>query len=96
VLAVATFEIVSVEVAAPEPGVIVAGEKLQLRALEMFPHESVMGLLSDPDCICAVTINVPALPDAIVTDAGDAPKDTLGVGGGGGGGGVVVAGHEGL
>ncbi len=91
----ATLEIVSVDVAVPEPGVIVAGEKAQLRALEMFPQESVMGLFRDPDCICAVTVKVPALPEAIVTDAGDAPKDKVGVGGGCAGG-VVVAAHEGL
>jgi hypothetical protein len=91
------FEIVNVEVAVPEPGVIVAGEKAQLRAVERFLQESVMGLLNDPDCACAVTVNVPDLPDEIVTDAGDALKAKVGVGGGGGGGGGgVVEGHEGL
>jgi hypothetical protein len=104
------LEIVSVEVAVPEPGVMVAGEKVQLSDLEMPLHESAMGLLNDPECICAVTVNVPDLPEGMMTDAGDALKDNVGDrrdggvgrggrgvgGGGGGGGGAMVAAHEGL
>jgi hypothetical protein len=104
-------EIVSVEAAVPDPGVMVAGEKAQLSALEKPLQESAMGLSKDPDRICAVTVNVPDLPDGMMTDAGDALKDKVGDrrdggvgrggrgvggGGGGGGGGATVAAHDGL
>jgi len=40
---------VTVEVALPEPGVILAGEKEQFNPLGIPAHERVMGLLNDPD-----------------------------------------------
>src|ERR1700685_2831385 len=86
------LEIVSVEVAVPEPGVMVAGEKVQLSDLEMPLHESAMGLLNDPECICAVTVNAPDLSEGMMTDAVDALKDNVR----GGGGGAMVSAHEGL
>lgn len=81
----------------PLPGVMVAGEKTQLRVLGMPLQESAMELLKVPDCVCTLTVKVPVLPEGMMTDAGDALKDKVGDGGGGGGGGgAVVAEHDGL
>jgi hypothetical protein len=79
-----------VEVALPDPGVMLAGEKEQFRALERPLHESEMGVLKDPDCVCAVTVKVPDLPAGMITDNGDALKANVG------GGGVTATAHEGL
>lgn len=67
---------------------IVAGMPLQLSAIE---------LLNDPDCGFALTVRLPAAPAGIVSEAGDALKDSVGfgvgvgvgVGGGAGEGGGV-------
>ncbi len=99
VVAIAALEeIVSVEAAIPEPGVMLAGENEQLIVLGIPVQLSVIELLNDPDCGFAVTVRLPAVPADIVRDAGDALKESVGfgvgvgVGGGageGGGGGAV-------
>jgi hypothetical protein len=71
------LEIVRVDVAAPEPGRIAAGEKEQLNPLGIPPQESEMGLLNDPDCGTAVTVKFPDCPDGILIEMGDALKDTV-------------------
>jgi hypothetical protein len=43
---------------------------------------SEMELLNDPDCGFAVTVRVPEIPAGIVSEAGDALKDRVGLGGG--------------
>ena len=91
-----TLEIVSVDVALPAPGVMVAGEKAQFSELETPLQDSAMGLLNDPDFVCAITVNVPDRPCGIVTDNGDALKDRVGGGVGVGEGAGEVEGHEGL
>ena len=94
--AVATLEIVSVEFALPDPGVMLAGEKEQLNAFERPLQESEIGLLKAPDCACAVTVKVPGLPAEITTDDGDALKERDGVGFGGVGLDGPVAAQEGV
>jgi hypothetical protein len=85
---------VRVEVAVPEPGVMIAGEKEQLKVLGTPVHDSEMGLFEAPDCAFAVTVRLPDFPAGIVTAVGEAPKDMT-VGGGGPDGGTV-AGQVGL
>lgn len=70
-------EMVRVEVAVPEPGVMVTGEKEQVRVLGIPLQESEMGLLKDPDCGLALTVRLPAFPAGMVTEEGDALKDTV-------------------
>lgn len=71
------LEIVRVEVAAPEPGVMAAGEKEQLNPLGIPPQESEMGLLNDPDCGTAVTVKFPDCPEGILIEMGEALKETV-------------------
>jgi hypothetical protein len=66
-----------VELAALEPGVIVAGENEQSRVLGSPLQESIILLFSDPDCGLATTVKFPDWPERIVTVAGDAVKETL-------------------
>lgn len=92
---VALAEIVTMEVAIPEPGVMLAGEKEQLIVLGIPLQLSAIELLNDPDCGFAVTVRLPAAPAKIVSEAGDALKDSVGVGvgvgvGGAGGGWAAV------
>src|SRR5208282_693755 len=79
----ATVETVRTEVAVLAPGVMVAGEKEQLK-LEGSPLQvSEMGLLKAPDCAVAATLKVPDLPEGMVMAAGDALNDTVvGIGAG--------------
>jgi hypothetical protein len=86
---------VRVEVAVPEPGVMLAGEKEQLKVLGTPEHDSEMGLFEAPDCAFAVTVRLPDFPAGIVIAVGEAPRDIT-VGGGGGPDGGTVAGHVGL
>jgi hypothetical protein len=72
---------------------MVEGEKEQLNALEIPLQESAIGLVKVPDCVCAITVNFPDCPGAIVTDPGEALNDNVG---GGGGGGCVTASHDAL
>ena len=53
---------VRVEVAVPEPGVIVAGEKEQLSELGSVGQESEIGLFKAPDCAVAITVMLPDCP----------------------------------
>ena len=86
-------EIVTTEVAMPEPGVMLAGEKEQLIVLGIPLQLSEIAPLNDPDCGFALTIRFPAAPAEIVSDAGAALKESVGFGGGGGmGGGAGVGG----
>lgn len=84
---VALEEIVTTEVAMPEPGVMLAGENEQLIVVGIPLQLSAIELLNDPDCGFAVTVRLPAAPAEIVSDAGDALKDSVGVGVGVGAGG---------
>ena len=63
-----------------EPGVMLAGEKAQLTVLGMPLQLSAIGLLNDPDCGFALTVRLPAAPAAMVSDAGAALKDCVGLG----------------
>ena len=82
---------VRTEVAVPAPGVMVLGENEQFKVLGRRPQERVMGSLKAPDCDPAETVTVAFCPARIVTDAGEAEKDSDGIGGGvGGPGGVGV------
>ena len=72
---------------------MLAGEKEQLIVLGMPLQLSAIELLNDPDCGFAVTVRLPVVPAEIVSDAGDALKDSVGFGvgagvGDGAGGGV--------
>ena len=72
---------------------MLAGEKEQLIVLGIPLQLSAIELLNDPDCGFAVTVRLPAAPAKIVSEAGDALKDSVGVGvgvGGAGGGWAVV------
>ncbi len=96
-LVAALEEIVSAEVAIPEPGVMLAGENEQLIVLGIPVQLSAIELLNDPDCGFAVTVRRPAVPAEIVRDEGDALKESVGFGvgvgvGGGVGEGVGVGG----
>ena len=71
------LEIVRVEVAVTEPGVIVAGENEQFSVLGIPLQESAIALLNGPDCGSAVTVKLPDCPAGIVTVDGDALKDTV-------------------
>jgi hypothetical protein len=71
------LEIVRVDFAMPAPGVKLAGEKEQLKLLGTPLQESEMGLLNDPDCGVAVTVKLPDFPVGMVTDDGEALKDTV-------------------
>lgn len=86
----ATGEMVSVEVALVEPGVIVAGEKEQLRVSGIPLQESAMGLLDVPDCIAAVTRMLPDFPNGRLISVGEALKAIVGAAGGVCGGVVVT------
>ena len=68
---------VRAEVAVPEPGVMAAGEKAQLKPLGRPLQESEMELLNEPDCGFAVTVNPPDCPAGIVMDEGAALKDNV-------------------
>ena len=70
-------EMVSVDVTVPEPGVMLLGEKEQVRVLGKLAHESEIGLVDVPDCTAAVTTTVPDFPVASVTAVGDAVKDIV-------------------
>ena len=61
----------------PDPGVIDAGEKEQFRLLGTLVQESEIGLLKDPDCVCAVSVKLPDCPGAITSEDGEALKDKL-------------------
>lgn len=74
-------EIVRIELAVPDPGVMVLGENEQFSVLGRPPQERAMGLLNAPDCDPAETLMVPACPARIVTDAGEAEKESDGAGG---------------
>jgi hypothetical protein len=65
---------VSVELALPAPGVIVAGEKAQASVLGTPLQESVIMPLNPP----AVTVSFPDCPTGKVIDDGDALKETVG------------------
>jgi hypothetical protein len=65
---------------------MLAGEKEQLIVLGMPLQLSAIELLNDPDCGFALTVRLPAAPAEIVSDAGDALKDSVGFGVGGGAG----------
>jgi hypothetical protein len=83
-------EIVSVELAALAPGVIVAGEKAHSSPLGRPLQESVIALLNDPDRGVAVTVKFPVCPAGMVSEFGDALKfsDTAG--------GPAAVAHDGL
>lgn len=68
---------VRVEVAVPEPGVMLAGEKEQLSVLGSFGQESEIGRFDDPDCAVAVTVTLADFPPDTLTDVGAAPKETV-------------------
>ena len=87
----AAAEMVRVEVATPEPGVMEAGEKEQLKLLGIPAHEREIALLNAPDCGFAVTVKRPDCPAGNVTADGDAPKATVGGVAGGVGGAVLHA-----
>ena len=74
----ARAEIVRREVAAPDPGVIIAGEKIQLSALGMPAQESAIGVFNDPDCVSAVTVTAADCPAGMVSVVGAAPSATVG------------------
>lgn len=75
---------VRVEIAEPEPGVMVAGEKEQLKLLGRPAQESEIGLVEEPDCALAVTVTFPDCPAGRVMAAGDALKNMVDAGGDGG------------
>ena len=85
-------EMVRFEVAAPLPGVMLAGANAQVSVLGNPLHESVIEVFEVPDCMAAVTVTCFACPNGIVTDPGAAVKEITGGGGGGGG---RVCGHVG-
>ena len=61
----------------PAPGVMLAGEKAQLRFAGRESHESEMLLLYEPDCGVAETVILADVPTGIVTAVGDAVKVRL-------------------
>ena len=75
-------EIVTTEVARPEPGVMLAGENEQLIVAGMPLQLSAIEVSNDPDCGFALTVRLPAAPAKIISDAGDALKDSVGFGAG--------------
>lgn len=79
----------SLALAPVDPGVIVAGENVQLSEFGMPLQLRETGLLKLPDCGVAVTIRFPAIPAGIVSDPGAALNVKVGVGGGGGGAGAT-------
>ena len=85
---------VRVEVAVPEPGVMLAGENEQLKVLGTPVHEREMGLFEAPDCAFAVKVRLPDFPAGIVIAVGEAPKVITVCDGGPEGG--TVAGQVGL
>ena len=66
------FVIFSVDVAVPEPGLMVAGENEQTRFVGRKSQESAMLPLLGADCDVAVTVTCPDLPLGIVSAAGEA------------------------
>jgi hypothetical protein len=73
-------EIVSCEVALPEPGVILAGLNEQLNVLGIPLQLRAIGVFNEPDCSVAVTVRLPAVPAGIVIDPGAALRVKVGVG----------------
>jgi hypothetical protein len=71
-------DIVRVDFAVPLPGVIAAGEKVQLKP-ETVLQESETGLLKLPDWVATVTLRFADRPAPRVRDDGAAPRDKLGV-----------------
>jgi hypothetical protein len=70
-------EIVTVEVAVPEPGVIVSGEN-EHSSVDGIPlQESVMALLNEPDCGLALMVNIPVCPAGMVMELGVALNVTV-------------------
>ena len=69
---------VSEEVTGPDLGVTVSGENEQLQPLGKPVQESETGLLNAPDCGLAVTCTFPDRPAGIVTEDGDALRETSG------------------
>jgi hypothetical protein len=59
---------------------MLAGENEQLIVDGMPLQLSAIELLNDPDCGFALTVRFPAAPAVIVSDAGDALKDSVGFG----------------
>ena len=87
---------VRVEVAFPVPGVMLLGENEQLNVLGRPLHESLIGLLTAPDWMAAVTVTLPDLLIGTVKSVGDAVKETVVDTGGDGVVTGAVLGHVGL
>lgn len=68
-------ETVTTEVAAPDPGVMDAGEKEQFRLLGTLLQESEIELLKDPDCAWAVRVTLPDCPGVMTREEGEAVND---------------------
>ncbi len=68
---------VSIELAAVEPGVMLAGENEQLRASGRPEQESEIAGLNDPDRSFAVTFKFGECPRSTVTESGAALKDSV-------------------
>jgi hypothetical protein len=87
---------VRVELAVPEPGVMLSGENEQLNVLGSPLQESLIAAFALPDCIAAVTVITPDFPLGRVKSFGAAVKAIVaGVTGGSGSVGTVVFGHVG-
>ena len=65
------------DLAVPDPGVMAAGEKEQLKVDGRSEHESEIELLNDPDCGFAVSVTVPDFPPGMLTIVGVAVKDRV-------------------
>ncbi len=63
-------EIVTVDDALPEPGVMAAGENEQFSPLGIPLQERAIGVLNEPDCACAVTVKIPVSPVGMVIEFG--------------------------
>jgi hypothetical protein len=70
-------EIVTIEVAVPEPGVMLTGENEHFSVDGTPLHESVMALLNEPDCGLALMVKVPVCPAGMVMELGVALKVTV-------------------
>lgn len=68
---------VSMEVALPDPGLMAAGENEQVSVAGKPPHESEIAPLNVPAWVAAITLRFPGLPEEIVTEFGEAVKETL-------------------
>jgi hypothetical protein len=71
-------EIVTVEVAVPDPGVMFSGENEHFKVEGIPLQESAIGLLNDPDCGLALTVKVPVSPAGMVIEFGVALKVMVG------------------